>query len=42
MIQLTFSGTVLKIKVLSIFLCEIIFCQFLEERQVLGNFPYGF
>jgi len=26
----------------SVFLCEIIFCQFLEERQLLGNFSYRF
>jgi hypothetical protein len=30
------------IMVLSIILCEIVFCQFFKEWQVVGHFPYGF
>ncbi len=29
-------------EVVSIFLCEILFCQLLKERQVRRHFPYGF
>jgi hypothetical protein len=40
------SGTMLGflkgVLVLSIILCEIVFCQFFEKRQIIGDIPYGF
>ena len=37
-----FIGVFADSEVLSTILCEIAFCQFLKEWQVLGDFSYGF